>query len=165
MFQTGEKIIYGQTGVCEVAGLCEKALDKNGVKQYYTLKPIFQVNNVIYAPVDNDKIFMRHIMSVEEANKLIAKIPELREKAVSEYHNVDYQNTEWKIHDSEELIVLAFMMDHRRKEARRLKKKLNFTDEKNLRLIKNLLFGELAAIFDVSIEDACEKWFFKTTGL
>ena len=64
MFQKGDKIVYGQTGVCIVEDVVEKALIKNEKKLYYLLKPLFQQNNVIYAPVDSDKVFMRHVINV-----------------------------------------------------------------------------------------------------
>ena len=63
MYIIGDKIIYGQTGVCVVEDICEKTLSRNNTKMYYTLRPIYQHNNMIYTPVDNDKVFMRPVIS------------------------------------------------------------------------------------------------------
>lgn len=64
MYKIGEKIIYGKTGVCVVESIEEKTVP-GGKRPYYTLKPMYQQNNVIYAPADSDKIFMRPLISRE----------------------------------------------------------------------------------------------------
>ena len=75
MFAKGEKIVYGSTVVCEVTDICEKELIRNQKRLYYVLKPLYQQNNIIYAPVENGKVFMRAVMSAAEADDLILKIP------------------------------------------------------------------------------------------
>ena len=58
MFQPGELLIYGSTGVCRVLSIDQRQDYVNGVKQnrlYYQLKPLHQVGT-IYTPVDNDKV-------------------------------------------------------------------------------------------------------------
>ena len=46
-------------------------------KQYDQLKPPHQ-DGVIYAPVENTKISIRHVITREEANTLINLIPTMR---------------------------------------------------------------------------------------
>ncbi len=43
MFQKGDKIVYGQTGVCIVEDVVEKALIKNEKKLYYLATPCKEV--------------------------------------------------------------------------------------------------------------------------
>ena len=75
MFQAGELLVYGSTGVCRVEEITE--LDhtvRDRGRRYYVLKPLWQ-DGVIYAPVDSEKVPMRPVMSREEADTLIDRMP------------------------------------------------------------------------------------------
>ena len=77
MFQPGELLVYGSTGVCQVLSIDQRQDYVNGVKQsrlYYQLKPLYQ-GGVIYTPVDNDKVVMRPVISREDAETLIDSSP------------------------------------------------------------------------------------------
>ncbi len=71
MFNKGDAVMYGQTGVCIVEDIVEKALVKNEKKIYYLLKPYYQQKNVIYAPVGSDKVNIRPVITTAEAESLI----------------------------------------------------------------------------------------------
>lgn len=156
MFKKGEKIIYGQTGVCEVLDITEKELIKNQRKLYYVLSPVFQQNNIIYAPIDSDKVFMRSIMSKEEALKLISKIPEIKSKIKSAELSADECRAKILSHDINELVELGAIIYEKKKTAREQKKKLGFADEKFMQIAENLLFGELAVALDIPLEQVLE---------
>ena len=56
MFAVGDYIIYGNHGVCRVEKIGTVSLsmaDKN--KVYYTLRPVYKSEAVVYAPVENPK--------------------------------------------------------------------------------------------------------------
>ena len=67
--------MYGNTGVCEVVDYTTPNLPgmPRGTK-YYVLRPLFQ-SGTIYCPVEQPKVFMRPVMSREEAEELVALIP------------------------------------------------------------------------------------------
>ena len=69
MFAKGTKIMYGNTGVCEVMDYATPDLPgmPRGTK-YYVLRPLFQ-SGTIYCPVEQPKVFMRPVMSREEAEQ------------------------------------------------------------------------------------------------
>ena len=94
MFQPGELLVYGSTGVCQVLSIDQRQDYVNGVKQsrlYYQLKPLYQ-GGVIYTPVDNDKVVMRPVISREDAETLIDSIPALRPAAgqLPQPHGTDH---------------------------------------------------------------------------
>ena len=65
MFQPGELVVYGTTGVCRVEEITTpdmRGADRN--KAYYLLKPL-QQDGVIYTPVDNEKVSIRPVISGE----------------------------------------------------------------------------------------------------
>ena len=85
MFQVGEKIIYGENGVCTVESI--GPLEISGAQKdrlYYNLRPLTGSGNY-YTPVDS-AAFMRPVMSREEAEaaamELLRKM-NLADKAAS----------------------------------------------------------------------------------
>ena len=83
MFQAGDLLVYGTTGVCRVLSIDRRQERVGSTRQerlYYQLKPIYQ-GGLIYTPVDNDKVSMRPIISRQEAEDLISEIPTLHPAA------------------------------------------------------------------------------------
>ena len=152
MFSKGEKVVYGSTGVCVIEDICEKELIRNQKKMYYVLKPIFQQNNVIYAPVNDGKVAMRPVLTAREAEELIARIPEIKEETTErDYSKEDYR-TEFLPHKCADLVKLTSIIYEKRKTASQNNKKLGFMDEKYMRLAEELLFGELSVALDIPPE-------------
>ena len=152
LFNKGDKVFYGQTGVCVVEDVSEKILTKNIKKLYYTLRPIYQHNNIIYAPALSDKVFIRKIISKAEAQRLIKSVPELLNKVLDGQTEEDYKAA-LESHSSEELLELAVRIYAKKQAAKRIKKKPGFVDEKYLKRAEELLFGELAAALDIPFEE------------
>lgn len=152
MFSAGEKIVYGQTGVCVIEDIAEKELIKNQKRLYYVLKPLNQQNNIIYAPADSDKIFIRPVMTREEAEKLILQIPEIVSKIKQGVLSVDDYREKLSSRKSLELVELTAIIYEKKKIAKSNKKKLGFSDEKYMHIAENMLFGELAVSLDIPIE-------------
>lgn len=152
MFNKGDKVFYGQTGVCIVEDISEKALTKNVKRLYYTLRPLYQQNNIIYAPALSDKVFIRAIISKNDAQKLIESVPELYKRTLDGCSEEDYKSA-LESHSCEQLLELAIKIYSKKQEVKRAKKKLGFIDEKYLKRAEELLFGELAATLDILPEE------------
>ena len=78
MFEKGDYIVYGATGICqvkEIGTLSMKAADKD--RLYYTLEPLNSKGSSVYTPVDNTKVVIRRILSKKEAEQLICDIPHI----------------------------------------------------------------------------------------
>lgn len=149
MFLKGEKVVYGSTGVCVIEDICEKELIRNQKREYYVLKPLFQQNNVIYAPLTDGKVVMRPVMTAKEADELIAKIPEIKKKGSGRDFSKEDYRTEFLPHECTDLVMLTSVIYEKRKAAAENKKKLGFMDEKYMRLAEDLLFGELSVALDI----------------
>lgn len=83
MFQPGDLVVYGSSGVCRViqVGTLEgKSADPS--REYYTLQPMFEAER-IYTPVDSG-VFMRPAMTKEQARDLIRQIPFIQEDLCTE---------------------------------------------------------------------------------
>ena len=70
MYEVGDLIVYGRTGICEVTEITTLKMD--GVpkdKLYYILRPVREKRGKVFTPVDNEKIVMRRVISKEEAEE------------------------------------------------------------------------------------------------
>ena len=77
MFQAGDLLVYGTTGVCRVLSIDRRQERVGSTRQerlYYQLKPIYQ-GGLIYTPVDNDKVSMRPIIPGRRRKILSVKFP------------------------------------------------------------------------------------------
>jgi len=155
MFQKGEYIVYGNSGVCEVTevGPMNMAGGKKG-KLYYTLLPVYSSGSRIYTPVDNEKIAMRNILSKEEAMKLIDDIPEIEPLWVSdERKREELYSQRMKTCNFVEWVKVIKTLYLRRKSRLEGGKKLASVDERYLKMAEDSLYGELAIVFDMKKDE------------
>ena len=120
MFAKGTKIMYGNTGVCEVMDYATPDLPgmPRGTK-YYVLRPLFQ-SGTIYCPVEQPKVFMRPVMNREEAEELVALIPTIsvepfrtgRLQELSEHYRSILGT-----HSTVDLVEIIKSVYHKKKEA------------------------------------------------
>lgn len=157
MYEVNDLIMYGSTGVCKVSDITTQVFD-NEDKLYYVLKPLYQ-SGVIYAPVDNEKVFMRPVISGEEANRLIDDIPEI--------HTEIYKNSSMQqltkcyqaaidTHSCVDLLKLTKSIYQKKMEALAQNRHLGQIDKKFMKRAEELLFGELAAALNISREEVQE---------
>lgn len=151
MFKTGQHIIYGNTGVCTVTDIIRKDTDARGVQDFYVLKPASS-DYTITTPVNGSKVFMRPVISKDEANALIDAIPTIHAEA---YHNrvlrqlSDHYDEFLTTHSCEDLIKLTMSIYAKKQSLLQQKKKLGAVDEKYIKKGEELLFGEFAAALGI----------------
>ncbi len=155
MFKVGDKIIYGNTGVCEVVSI--GPLDIGGVKnekEYYTLRPFFKGNGTIFTPVDNDKIVMRHILSKDETMEIINEIDEIKPLEV---HNEKLIENEYKEEmkkcDCRDLVRVIKTIYKRQQKRSAEGKKTTATDERYFRIAEDSLYGEFGVVLNMSKDE------------
>ncbi len=150
MYQPGDKIIYGSTGVCEVVEITTPDFEKDKSRQYYALSPVYQ-DGTIYTPVDT-KVYMRPVISKDAANDLIDKIPTKQAEA---YHNKalreleEHYNTYLKSHDCEDLIDLVMSIYTKKMDLISQHRKFGAVDERFMKRAEDLLDGEFAVALGI----------------
>lgn len=156
MYQVGDLILYGNTGVCKIEDITTKELPGTVRGQlFYKLIPLYQ-SGVIFTPVENNKVFMRHIIGREEAERLIALIPSIQAEA---YHSpvikelTSHYETSMQTHDCQDLIELTMSLYAKKKEVALQRRKFGAVDDRFMRRAEDLLFGELAAALSIEKED------------
>ena len=94
MFQVGDVVVYGSTGVCEVVDI--GPLDLPGTSKeriYYTLRPFYEERSRVFTPVDGQKVILRAVLTQQEALDLIDRI---REIGILTITNEKQRETEYK---------------------------------------------------------------------
>lgn len=146
MFEKGQYIVHGTTGVCKVEDIT--TMDMEGIsteRLYYVLSPLSQSGGTIFTPTDNQKTFMRAIVSKEEANLLIQDIPDIEELWVTnERSREEMYKTCMRSCDCRELVKIIKTLYLRKQERQVQGKKITATDEKYLRLAEEHLYSELS---------------------
>lgn len=150
MYQTGDMIIYGSTGVCQVKEIVDRELEKGVTKPFYVLDPLYQ-DGVIMIPVDT-KVFMRPVITREEALELIDRIPTMQPDA---YHNSVLRELEehycsyLKSHRCEDLIELAMSIYCKKQDLAQQNRKFGAMDERFMKRAEDLLDGELSVALGI----------------
>ncbi|MDD7409588.1 MAG: CarD family transcriptional regulator [Anaerovoracaceae bacterium] len=155
MFHVGDLIVYGSEGVCRVDAIgVPEIFDTDQEREYYTLSPLYR-QGTVYTPVDT-KVFMRPVISRQEAMDLIRSIPNI-DDGVIENRNIrilseKYQET-MKSHNCEDLMRVVKSVNHKKRLMDERGKKLGQVDEKYYKKAKDLLHGEFAVVLDIPKED------------
>ena len=151
MYQTGDRIIYGSNGVCTIEEIKMIEVPRTGEeKAYYIIKPLYQECR-ISVPVDT-KMFMRPIISGEEAKALIDSIPHTDAQP---YFNTalrqlqEYYEKKLSTHSCADLIELMVSLHRKRTQVLAQKRKFGAIDERYMKRAEDLLFGELSVALDV----------------
>lgn len=155
MYAIGDKIVYGENGVCTVyaiAPLSMSGTDEN--KLYYHLRPLIG-SGTYFTPVDSGA-FMRPVISREEAEALIAAIPGIAPAICndSRFNHVDaFYKELFKQHTCEALVAIVKGLRQRISG----KKTRSSRAEATMRRAKDMLHGELAVALGMEV-DAVEQY-------
>lgn len=151
MFAVGEKIIYGENGVCTVERIAPLELSGSpSDKLYYYLTPYIG-SGTYFAPVDSGA-YMRPVMGRDEAEALIDAIPGIAPAVCndSRFNHVDaFYKELFKKHSCEALVSVVKGL-HARMSERKTK---SSRAESTMKRAKDILHGELAVALDMELDE------------
>ena len=145
MYKIGELIFYGSTGVCRVEGIEDHETGGES-RKYYVLKPTCQ-DGKIYIPVDS-KVYMRPVISREEAEQIIDAIPGIKAEAIQERSFTQLAARYDQLmagHDCEALVRLVMSIYAKKQYAESHGRKFGQIDARYMKRAETLLYGELSA--------------------
>lgn len=151
MFSVGDKIVYGESGVCTVE--CVGPLDMGGAPKdrlYYSLRPLIG-SGTYFAPVDTG-VYMRPVMSRAEAEALIDSMPGIEPALCtdSRFNHVDaFYKELFRQHSCEALVAILKGL-HCRMAERKTK---SSRAEATMKRARDMLHGELAVALDLEVQD------------
>ncbi len=151
MYVAGDYIIYAGEGVCVVEDVGSPNVSGvNKDRLYYTLSPLYRTGRV-FAPVDT-RVFMRPVISREEAIDLIRSIPgvsgELYENSNLRFLTEHYQQA-IQSYSCAGLVKLIKDVYLKRQHVTSQGKKLGQIDERYMKRAEDMLYGELAVALDM----------------
>ena len=152
-YQPGDKIVYGRTGVCRV----ERIERQKSGQEYYVLEALYQ-NCSITTPVEG-KVFMRPVISRQEAEALIDRIPAMEAspcESMGLRELTEHYQTFLASHECKDLVELVRSIYAKRQAARREKKRFGAVDERFMKEGEALLNGEFAAALNIKPEEVPE---------
>ncbi|RGY96444.1 CarD family transcriptional regulator [Clostridium sp. AM58-1XD] len=163
MFQKGSLVVYGTNGVYRIndIGAPPDSSISDKTRQYYQLTPVFG-SGTVYIPVDT-KLFIRPVMTRDEAHRLIARIPEISEDTCSSRIQrvmTEQYRTSFESHRNEDLVRLIKTIYVKNQQLRQYGKRPCRTDEQFKHKAEELLYGELSAVLDIPydhVESYIEK--------
>ena len=169
MYQPGDLIVYGGEGVCRVEAIGPlKLSDMKSDKLYYTLQPVYRTGTV-FAPVAG-KVFMRPIISREQAEALVRSIPQVQEQHLDSRNlraTGEYYQKMLSSHDGADLVQLIKTIYCKRQTAQAAGRKGGQVDERYRKRAEETLYGELAVALDIpkdSVEDYIKEIIEKETA-
>ena len=152
MFEIGDYVVCGNKGVCVVENIA--ALDISGVdkeRQYYILKPKYQSGSTVYVPVDSPRDSMRHVLEKEEAQRLIAAIPEIPLLSITNEKLSEQTYREClRTGSCEEWVRILKTICLRKEKRLKAGRKVTAVDAKYFRMAEDSLYGELAVALDMN---------------
>ena len=149
MFAAGEKVIYGENGVCTIVKVAPISASEPD-KLYYHLTPLVGTGTY-FSPV-NSNAFMRELISHEQAEALILSIPSIEPAICNDnrFNHVDaFYRELFKLHTCEALVAIikglhCRITDRKSKSSRA---------ESTMKRAKDMLHGELSVALGMDIKD------------
>ena len=155
MYQKDDLIVYGSSGVCRVMEIGPlKGAGTKGKRDYYTLSPVFG-SGVIYTPVDTT-VFMRPVLSKEQVEELIDRIPTLEEREcnVSNLRMLtEHYHAAFESHQCEDLLRLIKELYQRGQNSIKQGRRIGLTEMKYRKQAEELVHGEFSVALGIPYEE------------
>jgi len=165
VFREGDCLVFGLHGVCQMMGKQEDTADGS---EMYVLQPIYDQRSRIFVPVDSEVLCakMRPVLSKEEAETLIDQMPEEKEIWISnENQRKERYHEIVKRGERRELVQLVKTLYLQQEKMKKAGKRLYRIDEKYFKDAKKILYGELAHVLEMGIDEVEPYILERTRGI
>lgn len=149
MFQVGEVVSYGATGICTIEDLKVLSLSRAGTnkQEYYILRPIAAPSCITYVPTANEALIakMRRVFTAKQIDELILSVKgEQLEWIEDTRHRADAFGQIVAGGISADLLKLIGCLYLEKKARNEAGKKFCATDEKILSSAERIVSEEFA---------------------
>lgn len=154
MFKVNDYVVYKSMGVYKIVDISVERDIYNNETEFYVLQQAFKDNLTIKTPVNNQKVFMRGVITKDDVLSLIASIPETETVWIDNNRERSESFIEaLKSGESEEWLKLIGTIYLERQERSDQGKKLWKTDEEIMKLAEKNLHEEFAIALNISPEE------------
>lgn len=154
MYQVGDLIVYGSSGVCQVTAVGQQAARTGTQRTYYTLRPLHGTET-IYVPVDSP-VAMRPALTRGEADALIGRLPSIQAASVTggntQLLNHSYQAI-FQSNSCTDLVGLLKCIYGKDTAARKQGKRPGKVEARYRKRAEELLYGELSVALGLPVEE------------
>ena len=154
MFNPGDYVVYGYSGVCKVEDIAAKEVPgTKETRDYYVLLPIQSSVSRVFTPVDG-KNPLRPVMTREEAEKFLDEICILEPlEIISDKHRENQYKDAMRTCDYREWVKLIKTLYARKAERAKKGKQATAVDNRYTRSAEEYLFTELSIALSKDIEE------------
>ena len=156
MFEIGERVVYGYHGVCTVADLEERIIDRKEAV-YLVLEPMGQGNSRFYVPTHNAAAMakIKRVLTKTELEDLLQS-KEIRNGCWIPEENLRKQTYRELLSkgDRQKLMQMVRCIYLYKADQAALGKRCHMCDENFLRDAEKLLVAEIAMILELDPEEA-----------
>ena len=156
MFEVGDFVVHGNSGVCRVDAV--QTMDGIGADRqrvYYTLVPLYTSGSKLFVPTDSKKVIIRSVMTKKDVKKLMDEWNEFETLRVENDKNREEVYKEaLRSCDSRQWVRLIKTSYQRNQTRIEKGKKATTSDERYLQMAEENLFGELAIPLEMSRGEA-----------
>ena len=163
MFGKGDYVYHASGGICRVEDLQYAPIDGMPADRlYYVLRSLHNANGVIYLPTDCTSVFLRPLLTREEAKALLHEARELPPFTASDAKTLRATYIEaMKKHDPYEWVRVIKTVSEREGALAKISRtqRLSETERTYGEEAKRYLFTELSIVLDVPREQLEEHIF------
>lgn len=159
MYQIGELVQYGNSGVCRIEEFVQDVPGLPKDTKCYLLIPVSGRDCRIYSPVDSGKVKMRRILSSEEVEKLMGDAPQIECLTIANEKQCEalYKEELYSI-DCHRWVGLLKTLCARKNARIAAGKKVTATDERYLKNVEERLKEEFSVVIGAeAAESELEK--------
>jgi len=161
MYNAGDLIVYGTTGICRVESVGAAAMaGAPADKLYYKLTPLIR-GGVIYTPTDT-RVAMRPAISREGAESVLRQVPAIEPDDLAS-HSIHELGEIYAAAISDGsltgLAKLAMSIYRRKLTPEKQRCRYGRVDVKYIKLAEELLCGELSVALGERYEDVLQRFF------
>lgn len=151
MFKIGDVVVYSASGVCRVEDICKKSFGSFSAN-YYILKPLMQNGSTVFVPTENASLTSKIHPVLTKEQFLCAFSQAKGSDTIRPENEFERREKFGEILESGNRCALMLMIHDLKnlaKEQQQNSRRLHIADEKLLNTAENMLFEEVAYVFEI----------------
>jgi len=161
MFKVNDYVVYGLTGVCQIADIRKDKRGNSDETEYYVLQPVYSNNMTIMVPINNPNIMMRAISTKDDVLSLIAAMSEIEPVwADDDKQRTNDYKVALKTGKPEEWAKIIKTLSLEKEARSAIGKKLTKAEEDIFNAAEKYLNEEIAVVMNIS-PDEVASYIFK----
>lgn len=157
MFSVGDRIVYGSMGVCTVTDIGLPDVP-GATRECYVLRPHYVANSKVYAPIEDNPVRMRALLTARQAEELVESLPGIPTFPKGDNRQELYETCKAAIRSADSFLLakLVKTLHENRRRLVEMKKTVPSTEKEYHDTAEKMLHGEIAAALDIPLGEVEE---------